>query len=72
MELEILKSLFVNGYYETRFVNECHSDAQTEWDAMYLLQELDLAEEDKWAWKHKINAKNKNVIEQILEESDVK
>ena len=65
LELEILKLLFVNGYYETRFVNECHSEAQIESDAMYLLQELDLAEEDEWSWKHTINAKNKNVIEQM-------
>ena len=72
LELEILKSLFVNGYYETKFVNECHSEAQIEWDAMYLLRELDLAEEDEWAWKHKINAKNKYVIEQILEAGNVK
>ena len=34
--------------------------------------ELDRAEQDKWAWKHKINAKNKNVIEQILEANNVK
>lgn len=72
LELEILNLLFVKGYYETRFVNECHSEAQIESDAMYLLQELDLAEEDEWSWKHRINAKNKNVIEQILEGHNVK
>lgn len=72
LELEILKSLVGDGFYETRFVNECHSEAQIESDAMYLLQELDLAEEDEWSWKHRINAKNKNVIEQILEGYNVK
>lgn len=72
LELEILKLLFVKGYYETRFVNECHSEAQIESDAMYLLQELDLAEEDEWSWKHRINVKNKNVIEQILEGHNVR
>lgn len=72
LELEILKSLVDDGFYETRFVNECHSEAQIESDAMYLLQELNLAEEDEWSWKHRINAKNKNVIEQILEASNVK
>ena len=72
VELEILKSLVDDGFYETKFVNECHSEAQIESDAMYLLQALDLAEEDEWSWKHRINAKNKNVIEQILEASNVK
>ena len=72
LELQILKSLVDDGFYETKFVNECHSEAQIESDAMYLLQALDLAEEDEWSWKHRINAKNKNVIEQILEASSVK
>ena len=72
VELEILKCLFVNGYYETRFVNACDAEAEVESEAMYTLIELGLAEEYEDCWKYTIKTKNKNVIKQVIEVSNVK
>ena len=72
IELEILKLLFVNGYYETRFINACDTEAEVESEAMYTLMELGLAEEYEGCWKYTIKSKNKNVIKQVIEVSNVK
>lgn len=72
LELEILKSLVDDGFYETKFVYVCDPEAQIESDAMYTLKALDLAQDCADCWKDTIEPKNIYVIEQILEAKNVR
>lgn len=74
LELEILNLLYVNGYYETRYINDFNEKATLESDAMYLLQELNFAKENEQAWKHTINVDKTKLrtIRQILEANHVR
>lgn len=72
LELEILKSLVDDGFYETKFVYACDPEAEIESHAMYTLKALDLAQDRADCWKDTIEPKNIYVIEQILEVKNVK